>query len=63
MEDRERGDERAEPPEHEATEDLDVPGQDTDDVKGGGGIATSDAKGDPVATWSFQQAWPKKWSG
>ena len=62
MDDRERGDERAEPPEPEGTEDLDVPEQDTEDVKGGV-IATSDVNGDPVATWSFRQAWPKKWSG
>ena len=62
MEDRERGDELAAPPEPEATEDLDVPEQDTEDVKGGV-IATSDVKGDVVAPWSFKQAWPKKWSG
>ena len=33
----------------EAVEDLDVPEGESDDVKGG--------------TYSFKQAWPKKWDG
>ena len=42
--------EREEPP---ALEDLDVPEVDSEDVKGGA----------PVASYSIQQAWPKKYTG
>ena len=34
-------------------EDLDVPESESEDVKGGA----------EVANYSFQPAWPKKWSG
>ncbi len=51
MDDRERKDEErteeAEAP--EALEDMDVPEDDSEDVKGG--------------TYSFKQAWPKKYDG
>ena len=54
MDERERQDEQhAEEPQapeaREALEDLDVPEEQSEDVKGG--------------TYSFKQAWPKKWDG
>jgi hypothetical protein len=42
-----------EPEEPQKIEDLDVPGTDSEDVKGGG----------PIHTYSIQNAWPKKYSG
>jgi hypothetical protein len=52
MDDRERKDEeRTEEPESpEALEDLDVPEEDSEDLKGG-------------TYYSFKQAWPKKYDG
>ena len=45
----EKDDERKEEPEaRETIEDLDVPEEDSEDVKGG--------------TYSFKQAWPKKYT-
>jgi len=35
-------------------EDLDVPESESEDVKGGA---------EPAGTYSFKQAWPKKYSG
>lgn len=50
MDDRERDEERTDEQTEErpdALEDMDVPGQDAEDVKGG----------------AFKQGWPVKWSG
>ena len=41
-----------EPGAREEVEDLDVPEEESEDVKGG-----------TVSTYSFKQAWPKKYSG
>lgn len=46
MDDRERADERPDE-EPEALEDMDVPEQESEDVKGG----------------AFKQGWPVKWQG
>jgi len=48
--DREQEHEREEP---RALEDLDVPESEGEDVKGG----------EPIHTYSIQNAWPKKYSG
>ena len=50
---RETGEERVDPRESpEQVEDLDVPGAESEDVKGGQKI---------VHTYSFKHAWPKKY--
>jgi hypothetical protein len=50
MDERKRDDEHRE--ESEPLEDLDVPESESEDVKGGN---------QPVRTYSFKQAWPKKY--
>ena len=51
---REQGEERVDPREApEQIEDLDVPGAESENVKGGA---------EPVHNYSFKQAWPKKYS-
>ena len=56
MDDRKRDEARTDEQTEErpdALEDLDVPRQDSEDVKGGA----------PVANYSIVNAWPKKYSG
>ena len=54
MDEHDKQDEHArEREEPAAAEDLDVPESDSKDVKGGA---------EPAGTYSFKQAWPKKYS-